>query len=233
MGGNGTGGAPPVQNPSTLHDVALLQRHTWNRWVESGSRPAAPPAYATQGRERACMSKARPRRSVALYSFPFEQIRAPQGRDEVTFHAGEVLFNNGLPGHQYDLHGLRNPMLIQAKRLTQQAAGTRTHHRSSDFSTGNDAQPRTGSQNVDPIQHEASDCKSLSRCARALEVPPARDAPLARQPQRTGRRAHTQVPTGVRRLRPTRRRFFKMARPLFVEFRLRNPCWRLRRIFDG
>jgi hypothetical protein len=34
-------------------------------------------------------------------------------------------------------------------------------------------------------------------------------------------------------LRPTRRRLLKIARPLLVEFRLRNPCWRLRRIFDG
>jgi hypothetical protein len=39
--------------------------------------------------------------------------------------------------------------------------------------------------------------------------------------------------TGVSRFRPTRRRFRKMARPLLVELRLRNPCCRLRRIFDG
>ena len=39
--------------------------------------------------------------------------------------------------------------------------------------------------------------------------------------------------TGVSRLRPTRRRLARVARPLLLEFRFRNPCCRLRRIFDG
>jgi len=39
--------------------------------------------------------------------------------------------------------------------------------------------------------------------------------------------------TGVRRLRPVRRRFRRMPRPLFLELRFRKPCCRLRRIFDG
>jgi len=39
--------------------------------------------------------------------------------------------------------------------------------------------------------------------------------------------------TGVRRLRPTRLRLRKMARPLLDELRDRKPCCRLRRIFDG
>jgi hypothetical protein len=39
--------------------------------------------------------------------------------------------------------------------------------------------------------------------------------------------------TGVRRLRPTRRRLRKVALPLLLELRFRNPCCRLRRILDG
>jgi len=39
--------------------------------------------------------------------------------------------------------------------------------------------------------------------------------------------------TGVNRLRPTRRRLRKIARPLLLELRLKNPCCRFRRIFDG
>jgi hypothetical protein len=39
--------------------------------------------------------------------------------------------------------------------------------------------------------------------------------------------------TGVNLLRPFLRRPAKIARPLLLEFRLKNPCWRLRRIFDG
>ena len=43
----------------------------------------------------------------------------------------------------------------------------------------------------------------------------------------------TRVQTGVSRLRPTRRRFRKIPRPLLLELRLRKPCCRLRRIFEG
>jgi hypothetical protein len=37
----------------------------------------------------------------------------------------------------------------------------------------------------------------------------------------------------VSRFRPLRRRLRKMARPLLVELRLRNPCCRTRRLFEG
>ena len=39
--------------------------------------------------------------------------------------------------------------------------------------------------------------------------------------------------TGVRRLRPTRRRLARVALPLLLELRFKKPCCRLRRIFDG
>lgn len=39
--------------------------------------------------------------------------------------------------------------------------------------------------------------------------------------------------TGVRRLRPLRRRLRRVALPLLLELRFRKPCCRLRRIFDG
>jgi hypothetical protein len=46
--------------------------------------------------------------------------------------------------------------------------------------------------------------------------------------------AHAPAPyTGVSRFLPVRRRFRKMAFPLLLEFRFRNPCCRLRRIFEG
>ena len=48
-----------------------------------------------------------------------------------------------------------------------------------------------------------------------------------------GRAAAIENQTGVRRLRPARRRFRRMARPLRVALRLRKPCCRLRRTFDG
>ena len=39
--------------------------------------------------------------------------------------------------------------------------------------------------------------------------------------------------TGVKRLRPTRRRLRRVARPLLLELRFKKPCCRFRRILDG
>ena len=62
------------------------------------------------------------------------------------------------------------------------------------------------------------------------------DATGTGQTQRNRRRCihdRAVIYTGVRRLRPTRRRLARVARPLLVEFRFKKPCCRLRRIFEG
>jgi hypothetical protein len=91
---------------------------------------------------------------------------------------------------------------------------------------------------------------SGNRCQLAMRQPRARRWPCCRMRAnsplcsmrrvRSRRRrlgvsagAGTRNQTGVRRLRPLRRRLASVALPLLLELRLRNPCWRLRRIFDG
>ena len=56
---------------------------------------------------------------------------------------------------------------------------------------------------------------------------------LSRTEEKSLRFRHKTAYTGVKRLRPFLRRLAKIARPLRLEFRLRNPCCRFRRIFDG
>ena len=56
---------------------------------------------------------------------------------------------------------------------------------------------------------------------------------LSRTKEKSLRFRHETAYTGVKRLRPFLRRLAKIARPLRLEFRLRNPCCRFRRIFDG
>ena len=77
----------------------------------------------------------------------------------------------------------------------------------------------------------------LARSSDAREIAVLRETQRAAQAQAFRRfgvhDARRQDYTGVRRLRPTRRRLASVALPLLLALRLRNPCWRLRRIFDG
>ena len=75
--------------------------------------------------------------------------------------------------------------------------------------------------------------KAFARLPHAREVAVAGQPRTAGQAQAFRRGVHGNNQTGVRRLRPLRRRLASVALPLFVELRFRNPCWRFRRIFDG
>ena len=63
----------------------------------------------------------------------------------------------------------------------------------------------------------------------AAESPPSTRSARSKSPPRNLFAPHT----GVKRLRPTRRRLRRMPRPLLVELRLKKPCCRRRRTFDG
>ncbi len=116
-------------------------------------------------------------------------------------------------------------MLILPKRFAQQAPRPRAKGRLANFPARNDSHSGFTAGSINPVQEKATHRQTTALGTRPQEVPSASDASLARKSQRMGRRAHKNyVPTGVRRLRPTRRRLLKMARPLFVELRLRKPC---------
>ncbi len=68
--------------------------------------------------------------------------------------------------------------------------------------------------------------RNLARRGRASAQADARHGFPHPSPERAAQ-------TGVNRLRPTRRRRARIARPRLLALRARKPCWRFRRIFDG
>ena len=86
-----------------------------------------------------------------------------------------------------------------------------------------------------PIDYQAAHYHTLSLLAQPLKISALLYAIRASKLKSSSSlRGHFSPGyTGVKRLRPTRRRFAKVALPLLLELRFRKPCCRLRRILDG
>ena len=213
---------------------ALPLQHKPSRWDETGIRRTDRPACAGLAKPRACKLAARQELLPGPNSFLYQKSRPAQRHQKIGLYTGEMFPRNRCAGHENQIDFAGYLVLIPPKRFTEQTPRTRTRHRISNLPARDYPQARGGSGNFNPIQEKATHRQTAALSTRPQEISPASNASLPRESQRSGRRAHeVYVPTGVSRLRPTRRRFFRMARPLFVELRLRNPCWRFRRIFDG
>ena len=161
-----------------------------------------------------------------------QQTAPPQRFDEITFDFAAPFFNDGIARDQNHIHSSRDTMLIAPEHFPQQSPRPRSHHRPADFPARDNAEPwRCTLRVFNPVQNQTAVDDSPPLRFRSLKIASKLDALLGTEPQRQWRIHENQ--TGVRRLRPTRRRLRKMARPLLVELRLRKPCCRLRRIFDG
>lgn len=120
---------------------------------------------------------------------------------------------------------------MEPEGFAQKTAGAIAHNSSAHFTRGDDAEARPGFGGQAPvIGDEAAIDQALAFLPDASKVAALLDALSLGE---TAARWRVRIQTGVRRLRPTRRRLRKMARPLLVELRLRKPCCRLRRIFEG
>src|SRR5262249_54903432 len=154
----------------------------------------------------------------------------------VTLHILKSTPDNGAARNQHDLDGNPQLVLVQAEGFAEQAPRTRAQMSFTQLSAGYNSHPRRGARWEDhPIGNQAAFADPLSLFAEVEKFGSMPQAQPASQAQANRRRiAHeTRVGyTGVNRFRPTRRRFRRIARPLLVEFRLRKPCWRLRRILD-
>ena len=128
-------------------------------------------------------------------------------------------------------------MLVQAETFPHETTGTVANVRLADAPTGDNAKPRwgTGCEALPVGQHAA-----LGQARAAFPVLPeirayldsaelgkSRELAGGRHACRKGRQA------GVSRVRPRARRPAKILRPALVAMRARNPCLRLRLIFDG
>ncbi len=115
-------------------------------------------------------------------------------------------------------------LLNQPPSFTHNTAGTIPHDGTAKFTAGDHAKPPAWQvpclQHVQ--QHQAA-CQLASFFACATKV----RAML--QPLPFAERAFHAAQTGVRRLRPLRRRRFKVARPALVRVLAKKPCLRTRR----
>jgi len=163
----------------------------------------------------------------------FQQFCSPHGRQEIPLHVRQSFSHNRRSRHEDHANRLTKVVLMQPEGFPQQAARATADDRRAEFATGNDAKARLafGPKNC-PIGNQTAIDQPLALLPDFREITPLLQTHGPREPKRRPFGGHTNQ-TGVNRLRPTRRRFLRMARPLFVELRLRNPCWRLRRIFDG
>jgi hypothetical protein len=129
-------------------------------------------------------------------------------------------------------------MLVQSKTFAQKPARAISGHRTADALRGNHTQPGSGTGTEPlPIGDQAAQSQPLTFLTKPAEITSLLDPLGAAEGESKwliGGHAPARVAyTGVRRLRPTRRRLRRMALPLLLELRFKNPCCRLRRIFDG
>ena len=164
-----------------------------------------------------------------------EQPGPAQDSAEVVLHLLERSVHDGRPSHQDHQKRRGQRFLLKPERLAQQASRPAANHRGTNPAGSDDPQAGTAARRG---RHPVDD-HTASRGTTA-HLPQTRELTAATQTHRPGEtqpargRAHgTWVQTGVRRLRPSRRRLARIARPLLLLLRARNPCWRFRRIFDG
>ena len=171
-----------------------------------------------------------------LFPCGFLQNASPsEHAHELSFHLALPTIVNSFPSHQHNVDRLRNFVLKQAKGFSQQASGSMADDGFlSDLFFANDhSQARVIPLGRKPPIHNRNVGRHpLSSLFEIVKFLGAKNA-LSRTKEKSLRFRHETAYTGVKRLRPFLRRLAKMARPLRLEFRLRNPCCRFRRIFDG
>src|ERR1039458_3026486 len=142
-------------------------------------------------------------------------------------------------------------MLMQPETFAEQAPRAAAGDRVADAFARDDAELRRRAvRQAVPVGDETAQRQAFALLPHAREIPVLPKSQVAAQTQASGPAWRERlVPLGgsvwglggherrglnrVRRLRPTRRRLASVALPLLLELRLRNPCCRLRRIFDG
>jgi hypothetical protein len=167
-----------------------------------------------------------------------QQSRFPQGCQKILLHFGEILSDNRRPRDQHQIDRFRQFILMKSKTFPQQPPRSRPNHCIANFSGGNHAQSRSRTRRqLAPIRNQTPYRQALAFLAYPRKIAALFDSRPPAEPESLwsfGGHAPSASPqTGVKRLRPTRRRLRRIALPLLLELRLRNPCWRFRRIFEG
>ena len=166
----------------------------------------------------------------------FEQAGAFERGQIIFFHVSTLFAGNGNTGYEHQVNGLGQFMLMLPEAFPQEPARPVPGHGIADLLAGNDSEPGgCPVRQFIPICNQAAEGQPLAVLPQTRKVTAPLEARGAPQTQTERWRGvhESKNQTGVSRLRPTRRRLARMALPLLLELRFRNPCWRLRRIFDG
>lgn len=140
------------------------------------------------------------------------------------FHFGKGFPGDACPCHQNQVHRVREFALMQPERLAQESAGPIAHHGISHLPAGDDPQTgRRADRQTQPVGDQAAVGDALPCLPCSGEIASVLNARPATQAEALRRRGHG-IQAGVSRLRPERRRLARMARPLLVRLRARNPC---------
>jgi hypothetical protein len=167
-----------------------------------------------------------------------QQTRFPQNCQKIVLNIGKAFSDDRTSRDEHHIYRVREAVLVQPKAFSQQASGPVSDNRASNAGRSDDAQTGMGwCRKRPPVGNETTDCQSLAFLAQTFEVPSMLNPLGSAESQSAscvgGHRPSQKDYTGVNRLRPARRRLRRMALPLLLELRLRNPCCRLRRILDG
>jgi len=162
-----------------------------------------------------------------------DQTCPVQRRHKITLHLVVALAGDGGSRHQDQIHRPGQFSLMQTERLAQEPLHTAANNSPSNLRPDHHTQPRTGpGGKSQPIHYQGAMRQAPTLIPHTGEVPTVLDPHPAAKAQSLGRFGHENQ-TGVRRLRPARRRRAIVAAPRLVLLRARKPCCRLRRIFDG
>ena len=177
------------------------------------------------------------------FTSDFQQPRAAHGAQKIFFHVRQTLAGDGIARDQDEFHRWRDLVLVQPETFPEQPPGAVADDGTTDLFAGDHAEfQRFAVRKPVPVRDQAAEHQAFAFLPHAHKITVLGEPPIAAQAQarragagrrRTLRRCAHKDQTGVRRLRPARRRRAMVAAPRLVLLRARKPCWRLRRIFDG
>ena len=225
---------------ATIQTAGSPQSHKPNKTEKIGIPPKAQTTSAsTENRPLGKNEWAKrkfPEPESRLFPCGFLDNAGPsEHAHELSFHFALPAIVNPFPSHQHNVDRLGDFVLKQAKGFSQQASSTMADNRflSDLLFADNHSQTRIIPLGRKPPIHNRNVGRhTLASLLEIVKFLSAENA-LSRAEEKSLRFLHETAYTGVKRLRPFLRRLANMARPLRLEFRLRNPCCRFRRIFDG
>jgi hypothetical protein len=228
-------GQPDAGNGSVrMNDIHRILRARWRETATAGRTKQENlhwrkrPAINADGKNQNVLQQ--------IHGLILQQTSPAQNGQEILFHFGEAASGNRRARHQDQFHRLGKFVLMLPETFPQQPSRPAAHHRPADAPAGDDAQLRmlARRQRV-PVGNQTTERQPPAQLSDTRKIAALCEPRAAAQTQAFRRfGGHERGnQTGVRRLRPTRRRLASVALPLLLELRLRNPCCRLRRIFDG